>query len=239
MNLQKHSLVVSKYVYAIIRGTLCFWLGNIPYIFLLLNLLLIENRAEINTLLVTGIVLIPIVLIPNLTACFNISREFMVKGNSNFPLFKTYFTTYKREYKRSAIIGLAYTLLLTVFLFSAWYYTALIGAIGYIFILFIVFLTFMLLILLNFINDQFLTTKDYIKNSIYLTFNYPFLTITGLLEIGLVIYFSYNLLPSLLILIAPGAILLLITYLFRNLIKLELNHYETEKKRTNESRERA
>ncbi|UJF15603.1 DUF624 domain-containing protein [Jeotgalibaca sp. MA1X17-3] len=221
MDFQYHAMVVTKYIYAIVRGTICFWLGNIPYIFLLLNLFQAENSDEIGTLLITGLALIPFILAPSITACLAVTRKFLIQEDSSFPLFRTFITTYKKEYKKSVEIGIGFAVILGLFLFSWQYYTRILGTAGNIFLVFSGLLSYIFLMVLNLINDQFLSIRDYIRNSFYLTIGYPFLSLTGMIEVALVFYITYLLSPSLLILVTPGTILLLTTYLFRNLMKLE------------------
>lgn len=229
MDLQYHAMVVTKYVYAIVRATICFWVGNIPYIFLLLNLFQAENTDEIGTLLITGVVLIPFILAPNVTACLAVTRKFLIQADSNFSLFRTYITTYKKEYKKSLLIGMGFAIILALFLFSWQYYTSILGTAGNIFLVFSGLLSYVFLMVLNLINDQFLTIREYIQNSFFLTVAYPFLSLTGIVEVALIFYIMYLLSPSLLILVAPGTILLLTTYLFRNIMKLERENQQKSK----------
>lgn len=229
MDFQHHVMVVTKYIYAIVRGTICFWLGNIPYIFLLLNLFQAENADEIWTLLITGLVLIPFILAPSITACLAVTRKFFIQEDSSFPLLLTFITAYKKEYKKSVAIGIGFAVSLGLFLLSWQYYTRILGTTGNIFLVFSGLLSYMFLMVLNLINDQFLSIRDYIRNSFYLTIGYPFLSLTGMVEVALIFYITYLLSPSLLILVTPGTVLLLTTYLFRNLLKLEQENQQTNR----------
>lgn len=226
MDLQRHSLTVTKYIYAVIRLTFCFWLGNLPYIFLLFNFFLAENKDEVGTILVTGIILIPAVLAPCLTACFSVARRFFLEDGSEYPLMKTFIDTYKKEYKRSFIMGAGFMLLSVTFFIAYEYYALLLGTKGTFFLILLLLLSYVFLILLNLINDRVLQNWQYIRNAFFLTFRYPFLTVTGLLEMGLVIYICYLLTPSLLIFVTPGLTLLLATFLYRNIMKIETQNQQ-------------
>lgn len=221
MNFQKHTNIVTKYTYAALRVTFCFWVGNVPYILLLMNLIVAENSDEILTLLLTMFLLIPVILMPVLTACLSITRKFFTEDTNDFSLMKCFLKAYKDEYKRSVGIGVLFNVLCFLLVVAWQYYTSYFGILGYLYIVLIAILIYVVLNMLNLINDQFLSTKEYLQNSIQLLLRYPFLSITGILEIFLVIYVSYLLSPSLLIFVSPGAVLLLSTFLFRNKMKVE------------------
>ena len=171
-----------------------FWiLFNIPIVFLLLNLLFIEQKEALPFLLIPIILLMPILFFPATTAMFGMVRGWISKDEGSSHLFKSYWGYYKENYKRSALIGLILTIAWMIWAADVYYFFNDNNSI--MMFLFII----MGIILYVFSINLFSVTVHYhmklftaLKNTLLLTIGSPVLFIAVVISSGVVLYISLN-----------------------------------------------
>ena len=171
-----------------------FWiLFNIPIVFLLLNLLFIEQKEALPFLLIPIILLMPILFFPATTAMFGMVRGWISKDEGSSHLFKSYWGYYKENYKRSALIGLILTIAWMIWAADVYYFFNDNNS--------IMMFLFMIMgiILFVFSINLFSVTVHYhmklftaLKNTFLLTIGSPVLFIAVAISSGVVLYISLN-----------------------------------------------
>jgi len=171
-----------------------FWiLFNIPIVFLLLNLLFIEQKEALPFLLIPIILLMPILFFPATIPMFGMVRGWISKDEGSSHLFKSYWGYYKENYKRSALIGLILTLAWMIWAADVYYFFNDNNS--------IMMFLFMIMgiILYVFSINLFSVTVHYhmklftaLKNTLLLTIGSPVLFIAVAISSGVVLYISLN-----------------------------------------------
>lgn len=170
-----------------------FWiLFNIPIVFLLLNLLFIEQIEELPLLLIPLILLMPILFFPATTAMFGMVRGWIIKDEDSSHLFKTYWRYYKENYKRSASSGLILTIAWMIWAVDVYYFVDKSSLLMFLFMI-------LGIILFVFSINLFSVTVHYhmklitaLKNTFLLTIGSPVLFIAVAISSGVVLYISLN-----------------------------------------------
>ncbi len=170
-----------------------FWiLFNIPIVFLLLNLLFIEQIEELPLLLIPLIILMPILFFPATTAMFGMVRGWIIKDEDSSHLFKSYWRYYKENYKRSVSSGLILTIAWMIWAVDVYYFFNNNSIMMFLFMI-------MGIILFVFSINHFSVTVHYhmklftgLKNTLLLTIGSPVLFITVAISSGVVLYVSLN-----------------------------------------------
>ncbi|WP_312097116.1 DUF624 domain-containing protein [Niallia sp.] len=221
---------LTKWIYAIVRITIVWWVATIPYLYLLFSAIGAESVDQIGTLALTGWILIPFILVPGAIAALGVSREFLRSEEdkpSDLPLYLLFWKYYKREYVNALKTGVVWMLVLAVFYMAYSYYSIVLGGIsGFIFLLFIFIAIFYFIFLLTILIDRSDSFIGYFKVTAQLMCRHPILIISMVFEAFLVIYLSATFMPSLLLFVCPGIIALLFTHFYRECLKQE------EKKQT-------
>ncbi len=171
-----------------------FWiLFNMPIVYLLLNLLFIEQKEALPFLLIPIILLMPILFFPATTAMFGMVRGWISKDEGSSHLLKSYWGYYKENYKRSALIGLILTIAWMIWAADVYYFFNDNNS--------IMMFLFMIMgiILYVFSINLFSVTVHYhmklftsIKNAFLLTIGSPVLFIAVTISSGVVLYISIN-----------------------------------------------
>ncbi|MBT2755843.1 DUF624 domain-containing protein [Mesobacillus foraminis] len=221
MNLLKVSNPLMKWLYMMLKLTGIWWLYNLPYIFLGVNLLAAKDVEAVHTIVITGICLLPFAAVPSTAAALAIARKYL-KGDGEFPFFHSFWHYYKREYKKSVVLGLLNVALLIVFYLALRYYAELSALLAVFFYLLLVLTPFFFLYVCSYLVDQELPLKGYLINAFYLLIMHPLnttLMVTVVLASG---YFLWAALPPLLILIMPGLVAFTMTYFYQKSMAAEI-----------------
>lgn len=219
MMFEKQISFLGKWGWNIIRGSLFWLLGNIPYIFLVLNGLVAETVDEIATLVLTGIILIPFVFSPGTVATFSCVRAF--NNEQTESLWQIYKESYKKNYRMSLNHGLFYVMGLFITYAAYWYYGSyhIVGRLIPIFIFLILSLLF--LFVLVYTSDREETFLNYWKIGGLLLINHPMFSLFMGTEIVFVLYFCHYI-GALLLFVSPGATFLIVYYFYNESVKAEL-----------------
>ncbi|MCI1859600.1 MAG: DUF624 domain-containing protein [Sporolactobacillus sp.] len=217
----KHTNIVTKWIYAVVRNTIVWWMAEVPYLLLMFVGIGAKSAGEIGTLVLAAVGLFPFVLMPGLLASLGVAREFYRNGNE-FPLFSTFFHFYRREYKNAMKIGTIEAVLIAAFYTSYVYYSRIFGAlIGMPFLLLLLLSLFFSLFLLALLADRQLPLIGYFQTAGLLMIRHPVLIVSMVFEIFLLFYLAIAYLPALLLFVCPGTTFLLVTHFYRECVKQE------------------
>lgn len=219
--MMKTTTVITKWVYAIVRITLIWWMANSPYAILLITAFAAEDEGQVGAILLLGIFLLPFVFMPGTIATFGIGKEFYNQGNE-FPLFITFFKYYKREYINGLKFGGAFVCIMALLYIAYSYYSSLLGLLfGLIFIFFMVVAIFYFIVLLSILVDRANSFTGYFTVTTQLITRHPLLTISMIFKMLLTVCFSGMTMPSLLVFACPGIIVLLVMHFYKECLKRE------------------
>lgn len=161
--------------------SICQWISRLAYI----NLL---------WLLLMGVGMIVFGAAPSTAAMFSIIRKW-VQGETNFPIFSTFWKTYKKEFRNANTLGLLlFVIILVLYLdwrlissVQGFLYPLLTGClIGVVFLFFVV----MVYVFPVFVHYEY-RTLQYIKTAFLIGITYPFHTMAMILGVMCVFFISF------------------------------------------------
>ncbi|MCI1688077.1 hypothetical protein [Schleiferilactobacillus harbinensis] len=215
----RHSSVITKWIFGILQSTGAWFITNFIYILLVLNLLFVRNIAEVNTIIVTALALIPFVLTPGILAAFASARRFFNESNA-LSYWQTIRTAYTTNYRLAMKTGFVYLAGLII-CYASYIFYGQWGIMGEIIPMIVAFLgTFLYLFILAYESDREEQFWHYWRNGFLLLIRHPMLMLFMMAESGLVVYFCHFLLP-LLLFVAPGAVALIVMYFYRQCVQAE------------------
>lgn len=226
MNWLKYSDNLMKWLYMILKLTGIWWLFNIPYAFLGLQLFVAPDITSVHTMVIIGIFLLPFVAVPATVATLAITRRY-ANGDDEFPFLKVYWNYYKREYRKSMLFGCLNATMLVVFYLALRYYTGLSSLLAIVFYTLVIITPFFFLFVYSFLVDQELPLKAYLSNTLFLMLMHPFNTILMILDTVVIAFILWIVFPPLLIFIFPGLVALIVTYFFQKSVGVEINKWQT------------
>lgn len=185
---------ISEWIMRLSVTNVLWILTAIPVFFFVLNLLLSQTVEQIQASMFAIVVLSPFFLFPSTSAMFALARKW-VMGDADVPLLKTFFRSYKENYKQSLIGGLFFTVLLAVLYFNYRFYASQEGYIALLSYVFIAFLIMAVLAVFNYfciVVHLKMKTFQVIKNAILITMGQPFRAILiGITCFG-ILYISFT-----------------------------------------------
>lgn len=180
--------VISRWIMRFSIINILWFMFSLPAIFILINMLLIDQLEELLYLVVPSIILVPVLLFPATTAMFATVRNWIIKDSDQ--LFKTYWGFYKENYKRSLLGGIIIMGIWLIWLVDIYYFSNISTILLYLF-------WFIGMILFIFTINFFSITVHYnlklftsLKNSLFVTIGSPILFIVLISCIGLILYIS-------------------------------------------------
>jgi uncharacterized membrane protein YesL len=219
--MMRSTTVITKWVYSVVRVTLVWWIANFPFLYLIFAAFGVKNGGQFGTLVLTGLALVPFVLVPGTIGALGVGRD-TFKHENDFPLLSTFLKYYKREYVNGVKVGVVFMVTLSVFYMGYSYYSRLLGTTpGLVFILFIFAAIFYFIFLLTILVDRTNSMIGYFVVTAQLLSRHPVLMITLIIETLLVIYLCATMMPSLLVFVVPGIIVLLATHFYIQCLKQE------------------
>lgn len=188
---------ISEWIMRLSVINLLWILCSIPFVFVAATLFLStgmemteqEALSQVYTSLILMAIIAPFTLFPATAAMFAVARKW-VTGEVDVALFKTYFRSYKENYKQSMIGGIVYTLLFAVMIVDFIVYREQLNILSYIFIAFLVLLGVSLFNFFSMLVHYHMKTFQLLKNSILITIGKPFRSLSTAIMCGLVVYIS-------------------------------------------------
>lgn len=101
--------VISEWIMRFSVVNLLWVIFNVPILFILLNMLLIDQMEMLVIFIIPLAILSPFLLFPATTAVFASVREWIMKNDGHGGLIKSFWHYYKENYKRSLLAGFILT----------------------------------------------------------------------------------------------------------------------------------
>lgn len=193
-------------------------LCSFPIFLIALQLLLAENFEQISALLFAIGVISPFIFFPATAAMFSVARKWVL-GDTDVPLFKTFFVSYKKNYLQSMIGGIVYMVLAGLIVVNYRFYSGLESQFSLISGFFIAFFIIMFISIINFFNllvHLHMKSFQLVKNSIFLTVGRPLTTLMIIISSVAVIYISINYLNFFLFFVAAGSVIAYLSFMYFN-----------------------
>ncbi|MCO7176037.1 DUF624 domain-containing protein [Sporolactobacillus kofuensis] len=221
MNWMHFSDQLIKWVYLILKLTGIWWLFNSPYAFLGAVLLLVHDPSSVHSVFITSVALLPFVAIPALVAMLATARRYG-RDDRSFSFLKSFWSYYRRDYKKSIILGGVNTGMLILFYFASRYYAELSSLLTAVFYLLLFVTPFFFLLVYSFLVDQQLSLKTYFSNTIFLSLKHPLNTLLMIMDIVVAIFLMWKIFPPLLVLVLPGLVALVTTHFYQKSMDTEI-----------------
>ncbi|WP_239615267.1 YesL family protein [Cohnella mopanensis] len=157
-------------------------LTSSPFWFILITLFIGQPDASADEYansvkLIVGLLAIvaPFTLFPATSAMFSVARKWVL-GDTDVPLFKTFFRNYKQNYKQAMIGGVFYALLFAILIIDFQVYLKQMAGFQLLAYLFIALMLLLLISLLHFfslLSHFHMKTVQLLKNALILTIGRP------------------------------------------------------------------
>lgn len=179
-------------------------------------------------------ILAPFTFFPSTAAMFAVARKW-VTGDTDVPMFKTFFKGYKDNFKQSMVTGIIYSIVIVVLIVD--YYFFLNSDSGKIVSsIFIGLLVLVVISLFNFFSmlvHYHMKTFQLIKNAILITIGKPFRSLSTAVLCGAVLYISFTQFTWLLVFFT-GSLIAVIAYWNFNFIYNKLQQQLEDMKKSEE-----
>ncbi|CAM3796628.1 DUF624 domain-containing protein [Cohnella lubricantis] len=176
------------------------------------------TEAEATGLLVSSSIVLAIVspftLFPATSAMFSVVRKW-VMGETDVPLFRTYFRNYKQNYVQAMLGGIVYSVLFAILVVDMQMYSKHISGFGVLGIVFLAFIVLLIVSLFHFFSllaHFHMKTLQIMKNSLILTIGRPLRTLSTAILSAFAIYISFAVLNMFLLFFFTGTVIALIAF---------------------------
>ncbi|GGG15441.1 YesL family protein [Paenibacillus abyssi] len=211
---------------------------SLPFVFFLATALLFsENESQLFSGLIVAAVVAPFTFFPATAALYAVVRKW-VMGDTDVPLFKTYFKGYKENYVQSMFGGILYTLLYTIMFVD---YRVYLNELNSLQILSFIFIGLIFLLFVSMFNyfsmmvHYHMKTFQLLKNAILITIGKPFRSLSTVIISGAIVFFSMQF--TFLIPFFMGSMIALVSFYNFHLIFLKLK--EQQEKAAEQAQEEA
>jgi len=214
-----------------------------PFFFVLVSILLSlltgtvtleEFVKSIQSWAILLTVLAPFTFFPSTSAMYTVTRKW-VTGETDVPLFKTFFKGYKENFKQSVFAGLIFSILIYVLVIDYYFFVEKMPVLSYIFIAFLVLVFISLFNFFSMIVHYQMKTIQLIKNAFLISIGKPVRSfITAILACA-ILYISFAHFQWLFIFFT-GSVIAYIAYWNFNLIYIKLQE-QVEQMRKNAEEE--
>jgi len=165
---------------------------SIPVWFLVLLLLNSTTTNEFVQTFVLIAIVSPFTLFPATSAMFSVARKW-VMGDTDVPLLKTYFRSYKQNYLQAMVGGLLYAVLFAILIIDYRVYLKNMPGFGVLAILFLALMLLLFISLFQFfslLSHFHMKTIQLLKNAVILTIGRPLRSLSTAIVSAFVLYIS-------------------------------------------------
>lgn len=162
------------------------------------NLQLAETEQDLLNSFQSSVILLavlaPFTLFPATSALFSVARKWVL-GDTDVPLFKTFFRNYKQNYVQAMIGGIFYALLFAIMIIDFRVYLYQMDGLQIVAYLFIALMILLMISLLHFfslLSHFHMKSLQLLKNALILTIGRPIRSIMMALGTVAVLYLSFQ-----------------------------------------------
>jgi uncharacterized membrane protein YesL len=163
---------------------------NIPIVFIVLNMLFMEQKGAIAFSLVPLIILLPLLFFPATTAMFASARDWVMEEDT--VSIRKYWRYYKENYIKSLVGGLVLTGAWTIWAVDYYYFSKENIILMGIFLLMGILLFVFTINFFSILSHYHMKLLTALKNALFLTIGSPVLFLTILISNGILLYLSLN-----------------------------------------------
>jgi uncharacterized membrane protein YesL len=167
-------------------------LTSFPFWLVMYGLLLSENVDQLKQIIIMLAIVAPFTFFPATSAMFSVARKWVL-GDTDVPLLKTFFRSYKHNFKQAMIGGVFYALLFAILIIDYQVYLKQITGFQLIAYLFVALMFMLLISLLHFfslLSHFHMKTLQLLKNALILTIGRPIRSLIMVLGAVAVIFLS-------------------------------------------------
>ncbi len=167
-------------------------LTSFPFWLMMLSLLNAQNPDQLKQIIILLAILAPFTLFPATSAMFSVARKWVL-GDTDVPLLKTFFRSYKHNFKQAMIGGIFYALLFAILIIDYQVYLKQMTGFQLIAYLFIALMFMLLISLLHFfslLSHFHMKTIQLLKNALILTIGRPIRSIIMAIGAAAVLFIS-------------------------------------------------
>lgn len=172
---------------------------NIPFLFIVLNMLLIDQLEALFSFVILLAILAPFTLFPATTALFASVRGWIMKNEQYGGLIKSYWHFYNENYKRSMLAGLILTVIWVIWLADVYFFSNVNTILTTFFIILGVVLYVWTINFFSVTVHYHMKLFESLKNALLVTVGSPVLFITVIISSVAVLYVSISVFQALLV----------------------------------------
>ncbi|BBI32595.1 YesL family protein [Cohnella abietis] len=169
------------------------WLiTSFPFWLMVIIFLGAKDTEQLKAVIIPLAIVAPFTLFPATSAMFSVARKWVL-GDTDVPLFKTFFRSYKQNYLQAMIGGIIYALLFAILIIDFQVYLKQISGFQIIAYLFVALLLLLLISLLHFfslLSHFHMKTIQLLKNALILTIGRPIRSLIMAIGAAAVIFMS-------------------------------------------------
>ncbi|MCD9025638.1 YesL family protein [Cohnella silvisoli] len=212
-------------------------LTSFPFWLMMISFLGAKDTEQLKAIIIPLAIVAPFTLFPATSAMFSVARKWVL-GDTDVPLLKTFFRSYKSNYLQAMIGGIFYALLFAILIIDFQVYLKQMSGFQLIAYLFIALLLLLLISLLHFfslLSHFHMKTIQLLKNALILTIGRPIRSLIMAIGAAAVIFMSTKF--TFLIPFFFGSIIAVYTFYNFNLViqKMMLLKEAAETETTSES----
>ncbi|WP_256756805.1 YesL family protein [Cohnella sp. WQ 127256] len=150
-------------------------LTSIPFWFLVIVFLNASEVGQLQAVIIPLAVVAPFTLFPATSAMFSVARKWVL-GDTDVPLLKTFFRSYKQNYVQAMLGGIVYALLFAILIIDFQVYLKQMAGYQLLAYLFVALMLLLLISLLHFfslLSHFHMKTIQLLKNALILTIGRP------------------------------------------------------------------
>ncbi|WP_080837243.1 YesL family protein [Cohnella massiliensis] len=166
---------------------------SLPVWYMFLVLLQSETTDQFISTMILIAILLPFTFFPATSAMFSVARKW-VMGETDVPLFKTFFRNYKQNYLQAMLGGLLYAVLFFILIVDYQVYLRDLEGFGVVAILFLALMVLLFISLFQFfslLSHFHMKTFQLLKNALILTIGRPLRSLSTAIISAFVIYLSF------------------------------------------------
>lgn len=183
---------ISEWIMRLSVTNVLWVLCSLPVWYFMLSLLHSETTDQFVVTFILISILSPFTLFPATSAMFSVARKW-VMGDTDVPLFKTFFRSYKANYLQAMLGGLLYMVLFAILIIDYQVYLKNLKGFGVLAILFLALMVLLFISLFQFfsmLSHFHMKTIQLVKNAVILTIGRPLRSLSTAIVSAFVIYIS-------------------------------------------------
>ncbi|MDI4644921.1 YesL family protein [Cohnella hashimotonis] len=183
---------ISEWIMRLSVTNVLWVLTSLPVWIIAFGALRASTTDELVSVFIPMAVLMPFTWFPSTSAMFSVARKW-VMGDTDVPLLKTFFRSYKQNYKQAMLGGLLYSLLFFILIVDYRVYLSKFENLGVLSILFLALMVLLFVSLFQFfslLSHFHMKTFQLLKNAVVLTIGKPLRSLSTAIGSGVIIYIS-------------------------------------------------